>query len=135
MDKILILGLLLVLIVFIIISYNSKSEILENRVNDNIDKQEYFHTSGGKHVQQSCCSDGRYGTKPNCILCPSGTTSVDEATSIDCTNLLSSSCKPCPTCFEVQGYTCQPKRCQAGMRCVTVTNKKKGQVAGNCYYW
>ena len=136
MDKILILGLLLVLIVFIIISYNSKGENFENRVNDNIDKQEYFNSNSGGYVAQHCCQNGGYGIKPNCRWCPAGTTSAAyvQGSGNDCLNLFQSSCKPCPTCFEVQGSTCQPKSCPAGMRCVTVPNQKKRQVAGNCYY-
>jgi hypothetical protein len=42
MDKILLLGLLLVLIVFIIISFNQECKFVENRVNNNIDKKEDF---------------------------------------------------------------------------------------------
>jgi hypothetical protein len=57
MDKIL---LLLILIIFIIISYNPKSEILKNRVNDNIDKQEDFNTNGVIH---------KYDTVTTCPAC------------------------------------------------------------------
>ncbi len=136
MDKKLLLGLLLVLIVFIIISYNSKGKILENRVNDNIDKQEYFNSNHGGYFAHNCCPNGMFGNKPNCNFCPAGTTSAASVQGAGnaCLNLFQSSCKPCPTCFEVQGFTCQPKSCPAGQRCVTVPNHKKRQVAGNCYY-
>lgn len=59
MNKILLLGHLLILIIFIIISYNSKSEILENKVNDNIDKKEDFASN----------SVTRYYFIPTCPVC------------------------------------------------------------------
>jgi hypothetical protein len=136
MDKKLLLGLLLVLIVFIIISYYSKGEIFENRVNDNIDKQEYFHGNSGGYKAQHCCPNGMFGNNPNCNYCPTGTTSAAsvQGGGDACQNLLQSSCKRCPVCFEVKAFTCQPKSCPKGGSCVTVPNQKKRQVAGNCYY-
>lgn len=40
----------------------------------------------------------------------------------------------CPVCFELKGGVCQPKSCLLNKSCVKVTNHKKKQQAGNCYY-
>ncbi len=59
MNKILLLGLLLVLIIFIIISFNQECKFVENRVNNNIDKKEDFsgHSNGGtqQYVRLDTC--------------------------------------------------------------------------------
>jgi hypothetical protein len=91
----------------------------------------------GGYVALNCCQNGGYGIKPNCRWCPAGTTSSAQApgSGNGCKNVLLSSCKPCPVCFVAAGGTCQPKSCHAGKRCVTVPDHKKGQIAGNCYYF
>jgi hypothetical protein len=92
MDKILLLGLLLVLIVFIIISYNHKSEILGKRVNDNIDKQEDFNAHGGTY---------QYDTPTSCPVC---------------SELKGGVCQPkyCPFAMRCATVTSHKKKQQAG---------------------